>query len=85
MPALVDALELARRDRVPVLCQCPCCAATISLGARLIDEIALEQAEVVRSRIAGLATRLREAGVVLRSVDIPRSERVELFSGFGSN
>ena len=52
---------------------------------RLIDQVALEQAEVVRARISGIAQSLRESGVVLRAVDIPRSERPELLSCAGSN
>jgi hypothetical protein len=65
--------------------QCECCAETIRVAARLIDEIALEQAEIVRARIAGCAQRLREGGVVLRAVDIPRSERSELLSCVQAN
>lgn len=53
--------------------------------ATLIDQIALKQAEVVRARIAGIAEWLRESGVVLRAVDIPRSERAELLGCVGSN
>ena len=49
------------------------------------DQVALEQAEVVRARISGIAQSLRESGVGLRAVDIPRSERPELLSCAGSN
>jgi hypothetical protein len=43
-------------------------------------------AEVVRARIAGIAVeRLRESGVVLRAVDIPRSERAELLACVQAN
>jgi len=62
-----------------------CCAATVRVAANLIDEIALKQAEIVRTRIAGIAERLRGSGVVLRSVDIPRSERVELLGCVQAN
>jgi hypothetical protein len=78
VPTLSDALAIARCDRLPVLCLCECCAETVRVAASLIDEIALEQAEIVRARIAGIAVRLRESGVVLRAVDIPQSERAEL-------
>lgn len=83
---LAGALEMGRRDHLPVLCMCEaCCASTIQIAARLLDEIAIEQAEIVRSRIAGMAARLRESGVVLRSVDIPQSERVGLLTSPESN
>jgi hypothetical protein len=72
VPTLSDALTIARADRFPVLCQCQCCAETVQVAARLIDEIALEQAEIVRARIAAIADRLRDSGVVLRAVDIPQ-------------
>ena len=65
-----------------VLCLCECCAGTVQLAVDLIDEVALEQAKVVRARISGIAERLRE---VLRAVDIPRSERSGLLSCAGSN
>jgi len=85
VPALSDALAIARADRLPVLCLCECCAATVQVAARLIDELALEQAEIVRARIAGIAARLRDSGVVLRAVDIPRSKRAELLGCVQAN
>ena len=42
-------------------------------------------AEVVRARVAGIAERLRESGVVLRAVDISRSERAELVACVQAN
>jgi len=76
---------MARCDRLPVLCLCECCAECVRVAADLIDEIALEQAEIVRAWIASIAQQLRETGVVLRTVDIPRSERVELLSCVQAN
>lgn len=80
-----DALVMARADRFPVLCLCGCCAETVRVAASLIDEIALEQAEIVRARIAAIADRLRDSSVVLRAVDIPQSERAELLSCVQAN
>jgi len=80
-----DVLAVLKDERHPVVCLYECCAATIRVAARIIDEIALEKPEIVRARIAGIAERLRESGVVLRAVDIPQSERSELLSCVGSN
>ena len=85
VPALSDVSAIARADRLPILCLCECCAATVRVAARLIDEIALEQAEIVRARIVGIADRLRDSGVVLRSVDIPQSERAEVLGCVQAN
>jgi len=76
---------MARCERLPVPFLCECCAECVRVAANLIDEIALEQAEIVRVRIASIAQQLRETGVVLRTVDIPRSERVELLSCVQAN
>jgi hypothetical protein len=59
-----DVLAVLRDERHPVVCLCECCVATIRVAARIIDEIGLEKAEIVRARIAGIAERLRESGVV---------------------
>jgi hypothetical protein len=86
VPSASAVLAVLRDNHLPVVCLCePCCAHTVRIAANLIDEIALEQAEVVRARIAGIADRLRDSGAVLRSVDIPRSERVELLGCVQAN
>jgi hypothetical protein len=85
VPVLSEVLPLLGDGRA-VVCLCePCCADTVRRAAGILDEVALEQAEVVRARIAGIADRLRESGVVLRAVDVPRSERVELLSCVQAN
>jgi len=82
---LSEVLPLLGDGRA-VVCLCePCCADTVRRAAGILDEVALEQAELVRARIAGVADRLRDSGVVLRAVDIPRSERVELLSCVQAN
>ncbi len=86
VPTPSGVLALLRDERHPVVCLCEvCCASTVRVAADLIDEVALEQAEIVRARIAGIAERLRESGVVLRSVDIPQSERAELLGCVQAN
>jgi hypothetical protein len=85
VPNTSAVVAVLRDERHPVACLCECCADTVRFAAVLLDEIALEQAEIVRARIAGYAERLRESGVVLRSVDIPRSERFELLSCVQAN
>ena len=86
VPTVAEALSFERHDRLPVLCLCePCCAETVHVAARLLDELALEQAEVVRARIAGIAERLRASGVVLRAVDIPQSNRAVILSCAATN
>ncbi|HLM96752.1 MAG TPA: hypothetical protein VK283_10585 [Acidimicrobiales bacterium] len=85
MPTLSEVLPLLGDGRA-VVCLCePCCADTVRRAASILDEVALEQAEVVRARIAGIAERLRDSGVVLRSVDIPQSERAELLGCVQAN
>ncbi len=54
-------------------------------AAQILDEVAFEEAERVRRRIAGIAQSLRESGVVLRSVDIRHSERAELLGCVQAN
>jgi len=85
VPTLSEVLPLLGDGRA-VVCFCePCCADTVRRAARILDEVAIEQAEIVRARIAGIAERLRESGVVLRAVDIPRSERSELLACVQAN
>jgi hypothetical protein len=85
VPTLSEVLPLLGDGRA-VVCLCePCCADTVRRAAGILDEVALEQAEVVRARITGVAQSLRETGVVLRAVDIPRSERSELLGCVQAN
>ena len=85
-PAGVSAPPLLERDHLPVACLCErSCAETVRVAADLIDLVALEQAEVVRARISGIAQSLGESGVVLRAVDIPQPARSQLLSCVEAN
>lgn len=85
VPSPGVVLGVMYESAAAVVCACECCAGSVAIAAALLHEVALEQAEVVRARIAGIAERLRESGVVLRAVDIPQSDRSALLACVGSN
>jgi hypothetical protein len=86
VPDTSAVVALLEQENAPVICLCDlCCGATVRLAAGILDQIALELAESVRARLSGQARMLRESGVVLRTVHVPRSARTELLGCVQAN